>query len=122
MEKLKAGKEYIHKSELSTTLLANADLKQKLADAESNYQQQYMTTLDIRRHLGIESKVTKDLLLANARLVEVAKETIEEIKYWHANMLSDKERNHPRGNGWARVFDKLNNAISTNPDTNQNPL
>lgn len=38
-------------------------------------------------------------------------EAIKEIEYWHADMLTEEERNHPRGNGWARVYDNLKVAL-----------
>ena len=38
-------------------------------------------------------------------------ETIKEIEYWHADMLTEKERNHPRSNGWSRVYDNLKMAL-----------
>jgi hypothetical protein len=34
----------------------------------------------------------------------------QEIEYWHADMLTEHKRNHPRGSGWARVYDKLQAA------------
>ena len=37
-------------------------------------------------------------------------ETMEEIEYHNADMLTEHERNHPRGSGWARVYDKLATA------------
>jgi hypothetical protein len=43
-------------------------------------------------------------------LVETIEETMQEIEYWHADMLTEHERNHPRGSGWARVYDKLQAA------------
>jgi len=47
-----------------------------------------------------------------AELVEACKEALDEIVYWHKDMLSEDERNHPRGSGWARVYDKLTEAIA----------
>ena len=43
--------------------------------------------------------------------IDIVKEVIQEIEYWHSDMLTDEERNHPRGNGWARVYDKLNKLL-----------
>jgi hypothetical protein len=37
-------------------------------------------------------------------------EALAEIEYHHAYMLAEEERNHPRGSGWARVYDKLVSA------------
>ena len=45
------------------------------------------------------------------KIAEVIKETIEEIEYWHSDMLSEEERAHPRCNGWARVYDKLKDLL-----------
>ena len=44
------------------------------------------------------------------RLVEACQEAIREIEYQHSDMLTQDERNHPRGSGWARVYDKLKEA------------
>ena len=55
-------------------------------------------------------EVLKDkgqLLDENAELLEACKEALGEIVYWHKDMLSEHERNHPRGSGWARVHDRL---------------
>jgi hypothetical protein len=53
-----------------------------------------------------------ELLATIARLEDAARETMEEIEYWHADMLTPDERAHPRGSGWARVYDKLKAALS----------
>ena len=53
----------------------------------------------------------RQLETANAELLEACKEALEEIEYWHKDMLSEDERNHPRGSGWARVYDNLTEAI-----------
>ena len=45
------------------------------------------------------------------RVARAAKEALEEIIYWHADMLTEEERNHPRGSGWARVHDNLTGAL-----------
>ncbi len=39
-------------------------------------------------------------------LLEAAREAMEEIDYHHRDMLTAEERSHPRGSGWARVYDK----------------
>lgn len=39
-------------------------------------------------------------------LVAVLEEMLLEIEHWHSDMLTEEERHHPRGNGWARVYDK----------------
>jgi hypothetical protein len=64
---------------------------------------------------------------ANARLIAAAPDLLaalqaarDEIDYWHGsgaeelggvNYLSEDERNHPRGNGWARVYDLARAAL-----------
>lgn len=40
-------------------------------------------------------------------LAKAIEETMAEIEYWHADLLTEHGRNHPRGSGWARVYDKL---------------
>jgi hypothetical protein len=45
-----------------------------------------------------------------AFLVATIDETMEEIAHSHCDMLAEQERNHPRGSGWARVYDKLQSA------------
>lgn len=47
-------------------------------------------------------------LSAEAALREFAAEVVEEIEYWPgtAQYLTEDERSHPRGNGWARVHDR----------------
>jgi hypothetical protein len=49
---------------------------------------------------------------AAPQLLAALQEAVAEIEHWHADMLSAEERNHPRGNGWARVYDKANAAIA----------
>lgn len=49
---------------------------------------------------------------AAAELLEALEEALREIAYWHGDMLSEEERNHPRGSGWARVHDKGRAAIA----------
>lgn len=34
-------------------------------------------------------------------------EALEEIEHSHGDMLTEPERSHPRGSGWARVYDRL---------------
>ena len=49
-----------------------------------------------------------------ARVRELEKALVEaktEIEYEHEEMLSPEEREHPRGSGWARVYDKINAAL-----------
>ena len=41
------------------------------------------------------------------RLVAACQEAMREIEYQHSDMLTQDERNHPRGSGWARVYDRL---------------
>ena len=40
-------------------------------------------------------------------MLAALQEAREEIEYWHADMLTEEERRHPRGSGWARVYDKV---------------
>jgi len=42
-----------------------------------------------------------------ALLRDACQEAMREIEYQHSDMLTQYERNHPRGSGWARVYDKL---------------
>jgi len=49
---------------------------------------------------------------AAAELLAALKEAIAEIEYAHADMLTAEEREHPRGSGWARVYDKAKAAIA----------
>jgi lysophospholipase L1-like esterase len=58
-----------------------------------------------------------DEQVANARLIAAAPEllhaaceAVEEIAYWHRDMLTEDET-HPRGNGPARVHQLLVDAI-----------
>lgn len=45
-----------------------------------------------------------------AELEAALRECVVEIEY-ERNMLSEEERNHPRGSGWARVYDKAQAAL-----------
>jgi hypothetical protein len=47
-----------------------------------------------------------------AELVEALQEALEEIEYWHSDMLTPEERSQPRGSGPARVYDKGQAAIA----------
>jgi len=47
-----------------------------------------------------------------AALVAAVKEVLAEIEYVHSDMLSAEERSHPRGSGWARVYDRCLSAIA----------
>ncbi len=47
----------------------------------------------------------------DVKIAEAIQETMKEIEYCHSDMLTKEERKHPRGNGWARVYDKLENII-----------
>jgi hypothetical protein len=47
--------------------------------------------------------MTKDDETILAAIVEA----MEEIEYAEGDMLTEHEGNHPRGSGWARVYDKL---------------
>jgi hypothetical protein len=40
-------------------------------------------------------------------LLSTIEEEMAETEHWHADMLTQHERNHPRGSGQARVYDKL---------------
>jgi hypothetical protein len=56
------------------------------------------------------TKLTAERTPLMTSLVETIEETMQEIEYCHADMLTEHERNHPRGSGWARVYDKLARA------------
>ena len=45
-------------------------------------------------------------------LLEALQDALAEIEYHHSDMLTEEERNHPRGSGWARVYDKGHAAIA----------
>ncbi|HTU91466.1 MAG TPA: hypothetical protein VMF69_15395 [Gemmataceae bacterium] len=47
-----------------------------------------------------------------AELLAVLQEAREEIAYRHSDMLNAEERGHPRGNGWARVYDHLSAILA----------
>ena len=47
----------------------------------------------------------------DVKTAEAIQETMKEIEYCHSDMLTKEERKHPRGSGWARVYDKLENII-----------
>ena len=52
--------------------------------------------------------------MINKKLIkERIEEALEEIIYWHGDMLTMEERNHPRGSGWARVYDGLKEALKS---------
>jgi len=54
---------------------------------------------------ALERGIVRELLAA-------LKQTLEEIEYQHGDMLSPEERSHPRGSGWARVYDKGTRALA----------
>jgi hypothetical protein len=54
---------------------------------------------------ALEEGVVTDMLAA-------LREAQEEIEYWHADMLTEEEANHPRGSGWRRVRDKITAALA----------
>ena len=45
-------------------------------------------------------------------LLEALQEAISEVEYQHSEMLTAEERAHPRGSGWARVYDKAKAALA----------
>jgi hypothetical protein len=47
--------------------------------------------------------MTKD----DTTILKAIEEAMREIEYSEGDMLTEHERNHPRGSGWARVYDKL---------------
>ena len=49
---------------------------------------------------------------AALQVLEALQEALNEIEYHHGDMLAAAERNHPRGSGWARVYDKGREAIA----------
>jgi hypothetical protein len=62
---------------------------------------------DPARRMGELHAVIAALLERQTLILAAIEETITEIEYWHADMLTEHEREHPRGSGWARVYDKL---------------
>jgi hypothetical protein len=65
---------------------------------------------DPARRMGELHGVIAALLERQTLILAVIEETMAEIEYDHADMLTEHERNHPRGSGWARVYDKLTAA------------
>jgi hypothetical protein len=57
-------------------------------------------------------QASEPLHQAAPELLAALEETLEETAYWHADMLSEDEQRHPRGNGWARVYRKGTTAIT----------
>ena len=60
----------------------------------------------------IDAAIAKAVKEATAPLIAAIEETLEEISYWHSDTLTEQERRHPRGSGWARVWDKCQAAIA----------
>jgi len=53
------------------------------------------------------------LLAANLKMKKAIQEAMAEIHYQYKDMLTAHERNHPRGSGWGRVYDRLKQSISS---------
>ena len=51
--------------------------------------------------------VIPDWKAERERLIGALEEAKAEIEYCHSDMLTPEERSHPRGSGWARVWDKI---------------
>jgi hypothetical protein len=49
---------------------------------------------------------------ASPHLLAALQEAVAEIEYWHADLLTEDERRHSRGSGWARVHEKAKAAIA----------
>ena len=62
-------------------------------------------------HTSILTLERHQLEAENERLRDAAEEAKDEIEYCHKDMLAEVERGHPRGSGWARVWDKLSDAL-----------
>jgi hypothetical protein len=45
-------------------------------------------------------------------MLDALQEVMQEIEYWHAEMLTPEERAHPRGSGWARVYDRCQAVVA----------
>lgn len=45
-------------------------------------------------------------------LIDALTEAMAEIEHHHGDMLTPEARNHLRGSGWARVYDKLSTALA----------
>ena len=65
---------------------------------------------DPARRMGEHQGVIAALLERQPPILAAIEETMAEIEYGHADMLTEHERTHPRGSGWARVYDKLSAA------------
>lgn len=71
----------------------------------------WMYLQTIKEYLSDLQEVAQ-LKAENEALREAGKEAMEEIVYQHGDMLTKEERGHPRGSGWARVYDKLNALLA----------
>jgi hypothetical protein len=73
--------------------------------------------VDVQGDLDHSQSVTIDfegerMRKAAPQLLAALEEAVAEIEYWHADLLSQDERRHPRGSGWARVYAKAKAAIA----------
>lgn len=59
-----------------------------------------------------QQAANSELIAAAPKLLDALIEALAEIRYCHADMLTPEERAHPRGSGWARVWDKAVAAIA----------
>ncbi|HTU90416.1 MAG TPA: hypothetical protein VMF69_10105 [Gemmataceae bacterium] len=59
---------------------------------------------------GISTEALERGIVAELRAA--LQETRAEIEHWHSDMLTPEERQHPRGNGWACVYDRLSALLA----------
>ena len=111
---MKRSKEFI-KGEIEGLTDAKWELNYVLSEIDPNGRLEKQTKCLMEAFSKKQKELEKELesvpLEPQEKITEVIKETIEEIEYWHSDMLSEEERAHPRCNGWARVYDKLKDLL-----------
>jgi hypothetical protein len=61
----------------------------------------------------MEKRDQNDIRSVAEQLLAALQEAVAEIEYWHADMLSDEERRHSRGSGWAQIHESATAAIAS---------
>jgi hypothetical protein len=77
----------------------------------------FCALVDLQGDLDFSQSVPVDfeaerMRKAAPQLLAALQEAVAEIEYWHADLLLEEERRHPRGSGWARVYDMAKAAIA----------
>ena len=80
---------------------------------DTAYEVLSVTGYDTLDHAYYSAAIDRIAELEDQRdaLLAACEESASEIEYAHADMLTEDERSHPRGSGWARVYDRLQAAI-----------